>query len=155
MCVPYRISVFLQFGILPRLQLFVEFRLVVPIFDAQIDDLACGFCVGEIEGRSAVEFNVLGWDVGGWREEHFTVDVEDFHGEAAGLGDAVVEAGVTRLGAVATDDGVLGRMVEEGLLEVSGVIVDDKFAFDKTLGSRVGSCSRVRLRVQSVGGSST
>ena len=68
------------------------------------------------------------------------MDIKKFHGEAAGLGDAVVETGITRFGAVAANDGVLGAMIEHALFEVFGeIMVDDEFAFDDALGSSVGA----------------
>ena len=113
------VAVFLQVGVGAGFEMLVEFGLVVAVSDAQADDVAGGFGVGEIEGRGAVEFYVLGWDSGAAGKE-VAVDVEDFHGETAGLGDAVVEAGIAGFGAVAADDWVFGAVVEHALFEVLG-----------------------------------
>lgn len=129
----------LEVGVGAGFEVVVEFGLVIAVFDTQVDDVAGGFGVGEIEGRGAVEFDVLGGDIDAAGEE-VSVDVEDFHCEAARLGDAIVEAGVAWLGAVAADDGVFSAMVEHALFEMLWeVIMNDEFAFDDALSSSVGS----------------
>lgn len=129
----------LQGGVRAGVEVFVELGLVVAVFDAQVDDLARGFRVGEIEGGGAVEFDVLRRDARAAGEE-VAVDVEDFHGETTRLRDAVVKARVAGFGAVAADDGVFGAVVEHALFEMLGkIIVDDQFTFDDALGSGVGS----------------
>lgn len=84
-----RVAEFLEVWVWPGVEMFVEFGLVLPVGDAEGDDLPCCLCVGEVEGGRGVELDVLGWDVDA-RVEHLAWDVEDLHGEAAGLGDAVL-----------------------------------------------------------------
>ena len=104
------------------LEMLVEFGWVIAVFDAQVDDFARGFGVGEIEGEGAIEFDVLGGDADAAGEE-VSLNVEDFHCEAPGLGDAIVEAGVAGFGAVTADDGVFGTMVEDALFEMFWEVV--------------------------------
>lgn len=129
----------LEVGVRAGFEVLVEFGLVVAVFDAQVNDVAGGFGVGEIKGGGAVEFDVLSGDADPAGEE-VSFDVEDFHCEAARLGNAIVEAGVAWLGAVAADDGVFGAMVEHALFEMLWeVIMNDEFGFDDALSSGVGS----------------
>lgn len=133
------ITELLEVGVGARLEMLVQFRLVVAVFDAQVDNLAGGLCVGKIECRGAVELDILGRNSDTAREK-VALDVEDLHGETSRLRDAVVEARVAGLGAVAADDRVFGAMVEHALFEVFGeVVVDDQLAFDDALSPSVGS----------------
>jgi hypothetical protein len=68
----------------------VEFFFVGEVFDAEFHDFLCGFGIREVKGGSAVEFDVLGRYVLA-NVEYFAGDVEDFHGEATGLGYAVLD----------------------------------------------------------------
>lgn len=129
----------LEVGVGAGFEMLVEFGLVVAVFDAQVNDIAGGFGVGEIKGGGAVEFDVLSGDADPAGEE-VSFDVEDFHCEAARLGDAIVEARVAWLGAVAADDGVFGAMVEHALFEMLWEVnMNGEFAFDDALSSSVGS----------------
>lgn len=119
MCVSDSIAELLQIGVWACLETFVEFGLVVAVFDAEVNDFARGFRIGKVEGRCTIEFDILGWDANSAREE-VAFNVENFHGEAARLGNAVVETGIARLGAVAADDWVLCAVIEHTLLEVFG-----------------------------------
>ena len=53
------ITEFLQLGVWTGFEVFVEVGLVGAVFDAEVNDFAGGFGVGEIEGGGAVEFDVL------------------------------------------------------------------------------------------------
>lgn len=133
------VAEFLEIRVWAGFEMLVEFGGVVAVVDAQADDFARGFGVGEIEGGGAIEFDILGGDADAAGEE-VSFHVKDFHCEATGLGDAIVEAGVAGFGAVAADDGVFGTMVEDALFEMFWeVVMNDEFAFDNALSSSVGS----------------
>ena len=122
------VAEFLEIRVWTGFEMLVEFGGVVAVFDAQVDDFARGFGVGEIEGRGAIELDILSRDADAAGEE-VSLNVEDFHCEATGLGDAIVEAGVARFGAVAANDGVFGTMVEDALFEMFWeVAMNDEFA---------------------------
>ena len=85
--IAHRVAEFLQVGVRAGFEPLVEFGLIAAVVDAQVDDFAGSLGVGQVERGGAVEFDVLGCFGG---VEHLAGHVEEFHGEAAGLGDAIL-----------------------------------------------------------------
>ena len=119
--------------------MFIFLLLIIPVFDADVDDVAGGLCVGKIQGGSTIEFNVLCRDANTTGKE-VAVNIEDFHSKATWLGNPIVEARVAGFGAITADDRVFGAVVEHTLFEMGGeLVVDDEFPFHNALGASVCS----------------
>jgi hypothetical protein len=89
MSVANLVSELLQVGIRSCLKILIKLWLVVPILDPEINNLQSGTRGGEAKGWSGIELDLLGRNVFPCIEE-LAMDIEDFHGKAAGLEIAVL-----------------------------------------------------------------
>jgi hypothetical protein len=89
MGVANRIPRLLQLGVLPGLELLIQFGLIVPVLDPQVDDFSGDLSIGQVERGRGVELDILGRNVLA-RIEEFAMDIEDLHGKASWLRDAVL-----------------------------------------------------------------
>ena len=84
------------------------------------------------------------------------MNVENFHGKAARLWDAIldprqnrsvwlmlqtyIKSRITRFAAVSADDRILGAVIKHALFQVFGqVVMNNEFSSDDTLGASVGA----------------
>jgi hypothetical protein len=116
--------------------MLVKLWLVIAILDPEINDLSGDSCVCKVKGGSGIELDILGGNVFSCIEE-LAVDIEDFHGEASGLRNAVlffistlkpdargtdahIEAWVAWLTTVPAQDRPFPLLSEHALLEMLG-----------------------------------
>lgn len=155
----------LQVVIVALLEVFLKLVWIMPVTDAQVDDLTGDFGSCKVECRSAVELNVLGGIILACIE-HVALDIENLHGKPARLRNAVlacvnmvvlravcrcshVKSRVTGFGAVPAGDRILAALSKElTLLEVLGqVMVHKKFTFDNTVSTCMCSTVAVPMHV--------
>ena len=134
------VSCFLKSCVFALLEMLVKFWLVRAILDAQVNDLFGGLRIRQVYRWSAVEFDILGWEIFALLEK-VAMNVEQLHREASRLSDSIIHARISRLGAVTCGYWIRAALLKElALLEMLWqVIGNSERSLDQALSPSMGT----------------